>query len=82
MEIKDKAEIIIQFTQDNFDDEQYDEFFDYNDLGVPLAVAIHNGLVILTSQGIELFNETWEDLCKLFNKDPQENYESIDDIYS
>lgn len=82
MEIKDKAEIIIQFTQDNFDDEQYDEFFDYNDLGVPLAVAVFNNLVILTSDGMKMFDETWADLCKLFEKDPDQNYESIDEIYS
>lgn len=82
MELKDKAEIIIQFTQDSFDDEQYDDFFDYNDLGVPLAVAVFNDFVILTSEGMKIFNETWEQLCKLFDKDPNEEYESIDDIYS
>lgn len=82
MEIKDKAEIIIQFTQDNFDNDEYTDFFDYNDLGVPLAVAVFNDLVILTQDGIKMFNETWSDLCKLFNKDPEENYDSIDDIYS
>lgn len=82
MELKDKAEIIIQFTQDSFDDEQYDDFFDYNDLGVPLAVAVFNELVILTSEGIKLFNETWEDLCKLFDRDPEQEYSSIDDLYN
>lgn len=82
MELKDKAVIIVEFTQDNFDSDEYDEFFDYNDLGVPLAVAIQNDLVILTSQGIELFNETWNDLCKLFNRDPNEEYFSIDDLYN
>ena len=80
MEIKDKAEILVQFTQDEFNSGEYEEFFDYNDLGIPLAIAIHNDLVTLTEQGVSLFNETWYDLCLLFNANPDLEYESIDDL--
>ena len=75
-----KADIIVQFTQDQFVNQEYDEFFDYNDLGVPMAIALSNGLVNLTEDGEALLNETWKDLCELFNADPEEEYESIDDL--
>lgn len=75
-----KADIIVQFTQDQFVNEEYDEFFNYNDLGVPIAIALSNGLVNLTEEGEALINETWKDLCELFDADPEEEYESIDDL--
>jgi hypothetical protein len=80
MDNRTKAEILVQFTQDHFNSEEYDEFFDYNDLGVPLAIAINNDLVILTDAGEQLLDETWKDLCLLFEADPNGEYESIDDL--
>jgi len=80
MDNRTKAEILVQFTQDHFNSEEYDDFFDYNDLGVPLAIAINNDLVILTDAGEQLLDETWKDLCLLFEADPNGEYESIDDL--
>ena len=80
MDNRTKAEILVQFTQDEFNSGDYEEFFDYNDLGVPLAIAINNDLVILTDAGEQLLDETWKDLCLLFEADPNGEYESIDDL--
>lgn len=80
MDTKQKAEILIQFTQDYFDDERFDDFFNYNDLGIPLAVAVYKDLINFTQEGLELFNETWNNLCELFNADPNEEYEDIEDL--
>ena len=80
MEIKNKAKVLVQFTQEHINGNDYDEFFDYNDLGIPLAIAINNELVVLTEKGTDLFDETWKDLCLLFDADPDDEYESIDDL--
>ena len=80
MDNRTKAEILVQFTQDEFNSGDYEDFFDYNDLGVPLAIAINNDLVILTDAGEQLLDETWKDLCLLFEADPNGEYESIDDL--
>jgi hypothetical protein len=80
MDSRTKAEILVQFTQDNFNDESYDDFFDYNDLGIPLSVAITQDMVILTDAGEALLEETWIELCNLFGADPNSEYESIDDV--
>lgn len=39
--------------------EGYKEFVEFNDLGLPLAYAIHNGLVVKTSRSDELVSETF-----------------------
>jgi hypothetical protein len=80
MDNRTKAEILVQFTQDSFNDETYDEFFDYNDLGIPMAIAVVQDMVILTDSGEQLLDETWKDLCLLFNANPDSEYESIDDL--
>lgn len=80
MDNRTKAEILVQFTQDSFNDETYSEFFDYNDLGIPLSIAIVQEMVILTDAGEELLEETWKDLCLLFDANPDSEYESIDDL--
>ena len=82
MDSRSKAEILVQFTQDNFNDEVYEDFFDYNDLGIPMAIAIIQDLVILTDAGELLLNETWKEMCDLFGADPNGEYESIDDVTS
>jgi hypothetical protein len=80
MDNRTKAEILVQFTQDYFNSGEYDEFFDYNDLGIPLSIAITQDMVILTDAGEQLLNETWNELCLLFNANPEDEYESIDDL--
>lgn len=80
MDNRTKAEILVQFTQDEFNSGEYDEFFDYNDLGIPLSIAITQDMVILTDSGEQLLDETWKDLCLLFEANPDNEYESIDDL--
>ena len=75
-----KAEILVQFTQDEFNSGDYEDFFDYNDLGIPLSIAIVQEMVILTDAGEQLLEETWIELCNLFNADPNSEYETIDDL--
>lgn len=80
MDNRTKAEILVQFTQDEFNSGEYDEFFDYNDLGIPLSIAITQDMVILTDAGEQLLEETWIELCNLFNANPNSEYETIDDL--
>jgi len=80
MDNRTKAEILVQFTQDEFNSGEYDEFFDYNDLGIPLSIAITQDMVILTDSGEQLLEETWKELCLLFEANPDDEYESIDDL--
>ena len=78
--LEDKAQIIVEFTQDSFLDEEYSAFFDDNDLGVPLAIAVTQDMVDLTDSGLMIFEETWRDLCDLFDASPEESYEQLADL--
>ena len=80
MDNRTKAEILVQFTQDEFNSGEYDDFFDYNDLGIPMSIAITQDMVILTDSGEQLLEETWIELCNLFGADSNGEYESIDDL--
>jgi hypothetical protein len=37
-------------------------------------------MIILTNEGEQLLEETWKELCLLFNANPDDEYESIDDL--
>lgn len=78
--LEDKAQIIMEFVQDFQGTGEYDEFFDYNDLGIPLAIAITQDMADLTESGLAIFEETWSQLCELFEMDKTESYESIEDL--
>jgi hypothetical protein len=80
MDNRTKAEILVQFTQDHFNSGEYDDFFDYNDLGIPMSIAITQDMVILTDAGEQLLEETWIELCNLFEADTNGEYETIDDL--
>jgi len=80
MDNRTKAEILVQFTQDEFNSGEYDEFFDYNDLGIPMSIALTQDMIILTNEGEQLLEETWKELCLLFNANPDDEYETIDDL--
>ena len=45
-------------------DEQFSDFIEYNDLGLPLAYAIDNGYVTSSDEARKLINETFELLLK------------------
>ena len=54
---------ILSDTWVNFKEEDgFQEFFSINDLGVPLAYAVDDGLVMTNPRLEELINETWNDL--------------------
>jgi hypothetical protein len=80
MEIKDKASILVEFIQVNFTDPKFEEFFDYNDLGLPLAVAFENDLCTLNDKGTEVLNETYDLMLEEYGVDKDKTYETLDDI--
>ena len=80
MENKVKAEIVTDFVVRNSEDEAYSEFFAYNDLGIPLAVAYNAGLCTLNDEGDKMLDETYELLCAELEADPEKDFEDLDDL--
>lgn len=58
-----------------------EDFFFYNDVGIPLAQAFDCGLCELLPEGENAINETWNYLCMIGKKDPNsDDYDNISDI--
>ncbi len=80
MENKLKAEIITDFVVRNSGDEQYTDFFAYNDLGLPLAVAYNAGLCTLNDEGNNILDETYNMLCEELGADSEKEFDDLDDL--
>lgn len=82
MQAIDKADIIVEFVQRKADVGLYDDFFAYNDLGIPLSVAIRHKLADnLTEAGMQVLDETYNAmLTELGIDDLEKEYSSLDEI--
>ena len=81
MDLISKAKLITAFSHENSEKTEYSDFFEYNDLGVPLAIALSQGHINLRSAGEEVLLETWSDLCEVLRTDPDRGYESIEELF-
>ena len=61
------------------DDEAFEEFIEYNDLGLPMAHLIAENLVEATRQGEIYIDETFDLLLNVLNID-DDNYESLSEM--
>ncbi len=62
-------------------DEEFADFIEYNDLGLPLAYAISEGIVKSTDTAESFVNETFDLLLAGVGVEDT-GYESLDDILS
>jgi len=62
-------------------DEQFTDFIEYNDMGLPLAYALSEGIVKSTETAEVFINETFDLLIAGLSLDDT-GFESLDDILS
>lgn len=62
------------------DEEQFKEFADYNDIGLPIAHLVHTGLCNMNKEAELYIEETYDLLIAAMGVDPDEVYETIDDM--
>ena len=75
-----RCDILGQFWIENKNDLEWEDFFDYNDLGLPLAYAISTNMVKATDIVETFVDETWETFLYLMSvKD--EGFESLEDVF-
>jgi hypothetical protein len=80
MDSKTKAKIITDFLMRNAEEEKYDDFFDYNDLGLPLAVAFNANICILNNEGETILKETYNLLCDELGADSEKEFKDLDEL--
>lgn len=82
MDIKQKSSLIVSFIEVHFYTEKYADFFNYNDLGLPLAVAVDSDLCTLNDRGLEILSETYDMLCEELGADKNKEYTFLDEMLS
>ena len=77
-----KAGIIKEFSEEFLmaGVNEYEDFFAYNDLGIPLSFSLFYGLATLTDEGSKVLDETYNNLCGLLEVEPTEEYEGYEDF--
>ena len=60
-------------------DEEFSDFVEYNDLGLPLAYAVVQSIAKVEAQGQQMINETFELLLTALETEDA-GFDSLDDL--
>jgi hypothetical protein len=74
-----KCEILGQLWMDYRDDQEFTDFIEYNDLGLPLAYAISEDIVKSSPLSEQYISETFELFLNGLNLE-DEGFETLEDI--
>lgn len=80
MDYKNKVRILADLWTGYRFDENFVDFFEYNDLGMPLAVLIHEEIVSSTPRAEVYVEETYELLLGALDIESKD-YESLDAMF-
>lgn len=75
-----QAEILSDLWLNYRQDEEFADFVEYNDLGLPLAYAINAGIVPLTDRAREFVEETFALLLAGLDITEDTGFDSLDDL--
>ena len=74
-----RCEILSELWMNHRDDEAFDDFIEYNDLGLPMAHLIAEKLVEPTRQGEIYIDETFDLLLETLRIE-DDNYDSLSEM--
>lgn len=75
-----KAEILSDLWLNYRNEDSLIDFFQYNDLGLPLAYALTFDLVTLKDNGKAMIEEAFDLLLAALGIEEDEGYQNIDDL--
>ena len=78
--IDTKAEILADLWMNYRKDEEFEDFFEYNDLGLPLAYAMSVGIIKNNDTVSSMVEETFLLLLAGLEIEEDEGYETLDDL--
>lgn len=79
-DFESKCEILGELWFSYRDDEEFQDFIEYNDVGLPLAYLKSVSLITLAKEGEQYVNETWDLFIEQIGANPEETYEDLDDL--
>jgi hypothetical protein len=75
-----RCELLADFWLSYRREEEFLEFVDYNDIGLPLAYAFANDIAIQTEIGERYINETYELLAEAVGVSDKEEFDSFESM--
>ena len=75
-----KIAVLADFYLNYRDQDPYKDFAEYNDIGLPLAYVVQQGMAETNQEGRAFIEETYELLCSAMDIDPEEQYGSFEDM--
>jgi hypothetical protein len=81
-EFTNKTKILADLWINYRDEEDFVDFCDYNDLGLPLAYLTDNGLATSTDLGNKYIEETFDLLLTALEIKEDTGFESLDDLFT
>jgi len=79
-QLNNKIAVLADLYLNYRDEEQFKEFADYNDIGLPIAHLVHTGLCSMNKEGEVYVEETYDLLVTAMGVDPEESYVTIEDM--
>ena len=76
-EFSNKASILSDLWMNYRDEELFEDFLEYNDIGLPLAYMVSTDLATPTDAGVLYINETFDLFCAALELDLNGEYESL-----
>jgi hypothetical protein len=78
------GEVFVEMREYSTVDDGWYDFFEINNYGLPMACFIAEGLMKPTGTGeaIKYIEETWINLCKSLNIDPEGKYTSLKEVFA
>ena len=80
-DFSNKAGILADLWINFRDQEEFADFIEYNDIGLPLAYYIHTEIVLPTQQAEMYVEETFNLLCAALNLDLAGEYETLNEMF-
>lgn len=77
--LSSRAEILADLWMNYRDDEEFQDFVEYNDLGLPLSYAFANGIIESSDQVEAMIDESFNLLLAAMETEDT-GFESLDDI--
>lgn len=75
-----QAQILADLWMDYRNDEEFSDFLEYNDLGLPLAYAIANGIVSSTAISKQYIEETFSLLLAGLKIEEDTGFDTLEDV--
>jgi len=79
---KNRADILAELWMDYRDDDGFKDFIEYNDLGLPIAYAVANGIVESNKLVEQFIDESFRLLLIGFGIEEDLGFETLTDILS